>query len=165
MTNLTSTAPAVFNALYELFATAGQAYSPPVAVFHSEVVQYEPASYVLLKGVANHQFQIAALGSYANEETYEVEGEATVLGGDVDPQSVLVATYALFQAVVMSPVIANNGIGGNPLVVDVSPSSLIWIVPSYARYSGEPGAFSDGAGGFAGCVEWAFSINARLAVA
>lgn len=165
MSNLTSTVPGAFSAMHGLLSAAGEALDPKVPVFHTELVQNEPASYVLLKGIENHSFDIAALGSYAHEETYDIVGVATVLQGNVDAQAVLVRTWALYQAVVMTPVVENRGALGTPVLgSDGAAQGRLWVAPNYARYSGEPGSFGGGMAGFAGTVEFAYTIKARITV-
>ena len=166
MSSLTSTAPAAFNQLYTLLAAAGATQNPAVSVFSQELVQYEPASYVLLKGIENHRFEWAALGSYAQYETYDIVGEATVFQGNIDPQTVIVATYNVFQDIVMSTVLANSGsipAGSGPVLgsAALQAAGLMWIIPGFARYTGEPGTMN-GAAGFAGTVEFSYSLKARI---
>ena len=163
MSNLTSTVPFAFNALYNLMNTAGLAQNPPVTVLNQEVVQYEPGSYVLLEGVENHLFNIAALGSYAHEEVYDIHGIATYLQGDVDPATVITKTWAIYQAVVMTPVVSNRGANGQ-YVLGLTANEPAWIVPQEARYTSSPGDFGGGMAGFQGMIEFRFSLKARITV-
>lgn len=171
MSNLTSTVPGAYDAWYNLLKNAGAAQSPAVTVMAQELVQYEPGSYVCLgdtpsglKAVQNHRFELAALGSYAMYETYQFCGYATVVQGDVDPETVLSKTWTLYQNVVMSTVVANRGANGAQVLGSAAPVSLEWIVPEDANYTGYPGNFGGGSAGFQGIVEFCYSLKARITV-
>jgi hypothetical protein len=165
MSNLTSSVPGAFNAFYNLLVTAGQTQSPQVPVFHTELVGDIPLSYVVLTGVENHEFEFAALGSYAQYETYEIVGEAVVFQGGTDTVGVLTATWSLYQNVVMSTVVANRGQpGGNQILGSTAPTSLEILVPSYARYSGQPGNLAGGLAGVLGTVQFSYYVKARITV-
>lgn len=166
MSNLTSTVPGSFNALYALFAAAGAALDPAVPVFHSEVLagQQTQNGYVLLAGVENHKFTLAALGSYAYYEQYDMIGSVGYFQGGPDPlavvQAVLARTWGIYQDVVMTPVVLNRGANGTYVLGNAAPTSLTYIEPVAAEYVG--GAEDDG---FAGEVQFRYFIKSRITVA
>ena len=164
MSNLTSTVPGAFNALYGLIATAAAAQAPPIDSFHTEITQqYEPASYVLLATVENYVIEPAAVGSYAFYEEYDLCGQVSVLQGDTDAQTVLVAAWALYQSLVVTPVVQNRG-QGTPVLGSSAPAGLVDVIPVSAGYAGEPGQLAGGIGGFAGTVSFGVRVRARLTV-
>ncbi len=170
MSNLTSTAPAAFDTLLSLLTTAAAAYTTPTTVFDSEIVQYEPSSYVLLNGmIENHSYEWASLGNFAFYETYDISGYVSVFQGNVDPKTVRDATYALYQTVVQTTVIQNSGTWQATLHTVLSPdltaAGLNWIIPKYARFDSQPGAAPNGGPeGFVGKVDFAYSLHARITV-
>jgi hypothetical protein len=175
--NLTSSVPGAFDAFYKLLAAAGAAQSPSVAVIAQALQQYEPGSYVCLgetpsgrRPIESYQMRPAALGSYAMTETYEFWGYATVLQGDVDPETVLSRTFGVFEGVVMQTVVSYDGghgsIGGygSQILGPNAPTSLQQIVPLDGAYTGTPGSFGGGSGGFQGVWEFGFELMARVSV-
>lgn len=165
MSNLTSSQPAAFDAFLALLTTAGAAANPVVTVLDSEVVQYEPAAYLVLTGFERHRFDDAALGSFAFYEDYEICGYITYLQGNVDPKAVRDTTFALYQSVVMTTVVTNRGQpSGNPVLGPSAPTSLEWIIPTRAEYTSGPANFSGGAAGFFGQIDFAYHVKARLTV-
>jgi len=167
MSSLTSTVPGAFNALYNLLVAAGNAQNPKIPVFHSEVLagQLTQNGYVLLRGVQNHRLDLAALGSYAHYECYEICGCVDYYQGGPDPLSmveqVLDQTWAIYQEVVMSTVVANRGAaGGAPVLGSSAPTQLTYVLPICAEYTGAP----SGDAGFAGQVEFRYEIKARITV-
>lgn len=163
MSNITSSAPTAYAALLGLITAAASAQDQPVSVFPFELEQYEPASYVLLTGIENHQFDIETL-NYAFLEHYDIVGIATVLQGDVDPSGVLAATYALYQDVVQTVVVENRGGPAGVLGVTEADGGPLLIVPGYARYTGSPASFGGGTGGFQGTIEFSYHLQAYLNV-
>lgn len=165
MSNLTATVPGTFDALYALFAAAGAALDPVVPVFHSEVLtgQQTQNGYVLLAGVENHKFTLAALGSYAYYETYDICGSAAYFQGGPDPttlvQAVLAKTWSIYQDVVMTPVVLNRGADGTYVLGDAAPVSLTYVEPVAADYTGAAVE-----GGFAGEVQFRYFIKSRITV-
>ena len=164
MANLTTTQPGAFDAFLALLTTAGNAQNPKVTIFDSEVLSYEPGSYVELLGFANHEYQVAALGSFAQYEEYEICGTATYLQGNTDAKAVRDATFTLFQNVVMATVVANRGANGTQVLGSSAPAALEWIIPRYAKYTASPGNFGGGQSGFQGSIDFAFGIHARITV-
>jgi hypothetical protein len=169
VSNLTSTVPSAFNSLYGLLVAAGNSQSPVIPVYHTVLGPYEPDQYVVLgqtpsgrRAVENHQFELAALGSYAQYETYVINGYVTYFQGNVDQQTVMTSAWALYQNVVMSTVVANRGSGGFVLADSSNPVS--WMLPEFAEYTGEPGTSSDGIDGFVGTIEFGLSVKARITV-
>lgn len=171
MANLTSTVPGAFNTLYTLLAAAGAGQSPPIPVFHSEIIrgQYTQGGYVLLESVQDHEFEIAALGSYAQYETYDIHGSVSYYQGGPDPvtlvEAVLNQTWSIYAAVVMTTVVANRGVPGQPVLGSGGPVQLLEIVPKFANYSGAPADIGGDASGFVGTVEFAYWLKGRLTVA
>ncbi len=165
MSNLTSTQAGAFDALLGLLQVAGAAQSPPVQVLDSVVLQYEPAAYVILEAIEQHEFDIAALGSYAFEETYELCGCTTYAQGDIDYRSVRDKTFSIHEAVVQATVVTNRGANQTPVLGSNAPSTLVWIVPVWQRYSAAPANFSGGAAGVAGTIEWRYQVKARITTA
>ena len=171
MANLTSSVPGAYDAFYNLIKTAGSTQSPPVTVMAQELQQYEPGSYVCLgetpsghKAVENHRWEFGGTG-WVWYETYDFCGYATVLQGDVDPETVLAATWTLYQNVVMTPMVLNRGANGTNVLGSASPASLSFITPTDANYTGVPGNFSGGMAGFQGIVEFCYSVKARITTA
>lgn len=168
MSNLTSTVPGAFNALYNLLVAAGDAQNPTIPVFHSEVLLGVDVNngYVLLEKVENQRIDLAALGSYAQYETYDICGTVTYQLGGPDPttmaEDVLNGTWSIYQNVVMSTVVANRGGNGVPILGSQAPTALQWILPDRAEYTG--GAASGDVGGFVGVIEFVCSLKARLTV-
>lgn len=161
MANNTSTAPLAFNTVYSLLEAAGAAQSPAVPVYHSELLQREPATYVLLKSIEGHRWEWSSLGSFAFEEDYDIVGYATYLQGNVDPQTVLTDTYGVFQNVVQATIIQNRQ---PPISAACQNAGVLEIIPGYSRYSAEPGSFGGGVGGFLGKVEFSYHVRARVTV-
>ena len=162
MANLTSTAPGAFAEALTLITAAGAKQSPPVSVFGQELLQYEPNTYVVLTGIENHRWEWAALGSYAFYEYYDIVGYCTIWQGNVDPATIIADTYALFEDVVHSTIVANRA---PPLSASLQSSGLLEILPGYARYTGEQGVDAQGGPmGFFGKVEFSYSCKARVTV-
>lgn len=173
MSNLTSTVPGAFNALYNLLATAGNGQSPSIPVFHSEVMRDQQLQngYVLLEQVENHRMTPAALGSYAFYETYDFCGCVVFYQGGPDlvtmAETVLSQTWSIYQNVVVTTVINNAGVpayGGGPVLGSAAPAALEVIVPAVAAYTGGPGQMEGGASGFIGEVSFRYSLKARITV-
>lgn len=166
MANLTSTQQEAFDTLLSLLQTAGAAQNPAVEVFDSELVQYEPATYVMLTGLENHHFDWAALGQFPFYETYDITGIATVFQGDVDPKGVRDATFSLYENVVQTTVVANSGSWATQNGYVLSPSlmtaGLYMIVPTYVRYSSGPAEMASGESGYSGTIEFAYTLKARI---
>lgn len=173
MSNLTSSVPGAVTAFYNLLVAAGAAQSPSASVFMDALGQDEPNSYVCLgstpsgkKMVESHEFHLAALGSLAQEETYEVWGYASVWAGDFNPQQRFADTWALYQNVVMTTYTKYSGgfgsLGGigSPILGSQAPTSLVSMECILAEYTG----LSDGQG-FAGIVEFGYALKARITVA
>jgi hypothetical protein len=176
VSNLTSSVSGAFDAFYNVLVTAGNAQNPPVPVIAQEVTQYEPGAYVCLgtttpsgrKPIENHRYEPAALGSFAFYEDYEFHGYATVFAGDVDPETVLSKTWTVYQNVVMQTAVTYSGSfpsGGGQILGSAAPTTLEWFIPQEANYTGYPGMFPGGVGGFQGVVEFGFALRARLTVA
>lgn len=163
-TDLLSSAPAAYSALLGLVQTAAAALSPPVAVIQFELEEYVPGSYVLLTGIENHRFEWEALGSFLQKETYSLSGRCSVYVGDSPnspsstvPTDVMTATYTLFQAAVMTPVITNHGV---PILgVDSVPAPYM-LLPEFARYNSGPGFLRGGQAGWYGEIAWSYSLSA-----
>ncbi len=162
MANLTSTAPSAFNTLYGYLVTAGAAQSPAIQVFHTQLLQEEPNSYVILTGIENHRFEWAALGSFAFYEWYDIVGYATVWQGNTDEQTVLTDTYALFQNVAQTTEVSYRS---PPLSAALQSAGLLEVLPGYARYSGQQGQNIRGEPmGFFGRIDFSYSCYARISV-
>lgn len=171
MANLTSTVPGAFNALYNLLVTAGNAQSPAIPVFHSEVLQGQMTQngYVLLDRVENHRYEWGALGSFAFYETYDICGEVVYYQGGPDPvtlvESVLNQTWATYQNVVMTTVVANRGEGGPQVLGSAAPAALEYIIPTTAEYAGGPSNMDGSPSGFIGTVSFSYELKARITTA
>lgn len=171
MANLTSTVPGAFAALLGLITDAASAQDAPIQVFDQALTMAEPASYVCLgitpsgrKPIENHRFTPAALGSFAQNEDYELCGYVTVMQGNVDPITVLTATWNLYQTCVMSPVVENRGTAGNQVLGPDAPNQVEWVLPMEGDYFGTPAEIDGGAAGFQGTVEFCVGVHARLTV-
>lgn len=167
MSNLTSTQPGAFDAFLSLLTSAGAAQNPAVPVFDSEILTYEPGSYILLKGFdGHHRFFNPDLGSFAFYEEYTLCGCATYLQGNIDPKTVRDTTFSLYQNVVMTTVIQNSGrIGSNPVLGSSAPAALEWIIPSSANYWQAPGNFGGEEQGIMGAIDFEFTVQARITTA
>jgi hypothetical protein len=167
LSNLTSTQPAAFDALLSLLTAAGATQSPVIPVFDTELVQYEPTAYVLLKGYDAHNFfRSAALGSFAFEETFSLQGCVTYFQGNIDPKTVRDKTWSIFQNVVMTTVVTNRGApAGNPVLGVSAPTELEWVIPEYARYTSSPGSMNGVEEGFQGSIDFSFQVFARITTA
>ena len=170
MTNLESSVPGAFNAMYGLLATAGALQTPAVPVFHSEILQYEPSTgCVLLQGVEQHRFEWASLGPFDFYETYDICGHAEYFQSGEDPvamaEAVLNQTWAIYQAVVMSTVVVNRGQPGGQVLGSAAPLSLEVIIPADANYAAQPASVGGSADGLLGVVEFRFSVKARITTA
>jgi hypothetical protein len=147
MPQLTSTVPAAFDALVDLVTAAAP---PGVFVAESELVQYEPATYVELTTVANHTYQVASLGTYAFYENYEIQGVVRVFRGDYNPREARTDAWAAYQSIVVSTVIANKTLGDLVLAVElVAANSTCEITAN---------------GGTQCLIEFAVALEARLTV-
>ena len=171
MSNLISTVPGAFNALYGLLAAAGQEQSPPIPVFHTEVISGEELQngYVLLRAVDGHNFDPAALGSYAFYETYDVCGEVVYYQGGPDPitmaTDVLNQTWSIYQNVVMTTAVLNRGANGEQVLGDAAPEAVEWCIPVSGEYTGEPGTIGAGQDGLIGTIEFRYNVKARITTA
>ena len=174
MANLQSTVPGSFNALYNLLVTAGNAQTPAVPVFHSEVLQgqFTQNGYVLLDRVENHHYEWGALGSFAFYETYDICGEVVFYqgGGAATDlvEAVLNQTWTTYQNVVMATVVENSGSiasGGGPVLGSAAPAALEQIIPADANYTGQPAEMDGAASGFIGTVAFTYSLKARITTA
>lgn len=162
--DLVSSVPGVYEALLTLVEAAGAAQKPaPVNVFPFELGTYEPGSYVTVEGVENHEFEWETIGVFSQIEHYDLVGKATVFTGDTVTSGtvatdVLMQTYGLFQACVMTPVMSNRTM---PLLGTTGPSPYL-MLPGYARYSGEPGFVDGKPAGWVGMLQWCFHFDAFL---
>lgn len=163
MANLVSSVPATFSSLLSLIQEAGDTQSPAVPVFGFALAQAEPASYVLLNGVENHNYMPETLGNFGQQETYDITGIASVFSGSASPDDptvttdVMTETYALFEAVVMAPVVTNR--------LTIAPGGIgqPWrVLPGPVRYSSGPGIVGGGTGGWAGLIEFTFHFAAQI---
>lgn len=170
MSNLTSTVPGAFNAMYGLLNTAGAAQSTPIPVFHSEVLSGEETQngYVLLGGVERHDFDPAALGSYAFYENYDIVGCVVYYQGGPDPlnmvEEVLTTTWSIYQNVVMTTLVTNRGANGNPVLGSSAPAALEWCIPVEASYTAGQGQVGV-ATGWQGVVDFRYNLKARITTA
>ena len=165
MSNLTSSVPGATDALLSLLTTAAAGMSnPPVQVFDSELIQYEPAAYVLFAGVDSYEIELAALGSYAHYENYDLCGRVSYLQGNVDPKTIRATTWSIFQTVVMGTIITNRGTNGQQVLGSSAPTSLQWVLPGPATYRGEPVEFGSGQAGFGGTIDWCVHVRSRITV-
>jgi hypothetical protein len=173
MSNLTSAVPGAFAAFYSLLSTAGGMLNPPVSVIPQALNEYEPGSYVVLgetpsghKPIEKHTFSPASLGSLNQYEEWEFWGYCTVFEGDFDPETRLSDTWALYQNVVMTTYVSHDGgngsIGGpgSPILGSNAPVTLTRMLPVEADYTGVPTKT-----GFAGVVEFCYSLQSRITVA
>jgi hypothetical protein len=158
--DLVSTAPGVWIALLGLVEAAAAAQTPAVSVFPYELAEYEPASYVIVGDILNHGWVPESLGTFSQVESYDIVGAATVFSGDspgLKPSvvsTVLSATYSLFQACVMTPLMSNRTIP----ILGATPSPY-QMLPGFARYSAGVGDVG-GTEGWYGRIDWAFSFEA-----
>lgn len=163
MSNVTSTAPAVYAAFYNLVSAAAAAQTPAVPVLVGDLEQYEPATFVLITGLENHIYTTEALNYSAFLEEYDICGIVSVVQGDVDPVTVNAATYAVYQSVVMATVVANAGMAGSGVLgVPAASGGPNSIVPGYARYTATPGNFGGGQAGFQGTITWSYRVQGYL---
>lgn len=166
MSNLLSTQPAVFDALLGLLQAAGATQDPPIAVLDTAVTQYAPSTgYVLLEGIEEHQFDIAALGSYAFYETYDICGRTQYAQGaeaNSDWKTIRDKVFTIHQNVVQDTVVANRGANQTAILGDSAIATLTWIIPVFQRYT--PQATSN-AGLWLGDIEWRYNIKARISTA
>lgn len=148
MAQLTSTAPAAFDALFDLLTTA----AAPSGTFvqESELQQYEPATYIELSSIVNHKYEVASLGTYAFYETYEIQGVLRVFRGDFNPKQARLDAWAAYQSIVISTVIANKTLS----------DLVLAIVPIHANSTCEVTSL----GGVQCLIEFAFALEARLTV-
>jgi hypothetical protein len=169
VSNLTTTQPAAFDALLGLLQAAGAAQppgNPPIAVLDTAVTQYAPSTgYVLLEAIEQHEFDIAALGSYAFYETYDICGRTQYVQGvtgNSDWQVIRDQTFLIHESVVQATVVANRGANQTKVLGTQAPNQLLWIVPTYQRYTPQP---SNSAGLYIGNIDWRFSLKARITAA
>lgn len=174
MSQLQSTVPGAIQAFYGLLSTAGAQQSTPVEVFVGSLNEREPNQYVMLgdtptgrKLVQNHRLDVAALGSGALYENYELWGFVTSWHGGWDVVSRISEAWATFQAVVMGTYInywgGTGSLGGigSPVLGSSAPAALEEIVPITAEDISGP--LPENAG-YAGSVEFGFSLKARLTI-
>lgn len=161
--DLVSTAPGVYTALLGLVQAAAAAQTPAVTVFAFEIGQYEPATYTTVHAIENQTWDWAYLGTYTQYETFDIAGCTAVYSGDspnTNPSvasTVLNATYQLFQATVMTPVMSNRTI---PILG--GPSNVIEMTPNYSRYTAGPGNMGESQAGWSGEIEWSFAFKANV---
>lgn len=161
--DLVSTAPGVYSALLGLVQAAAVAQSPPVSVFAFELGQYEPGSYVTVHAIENHQWDPETIGTFSQREGYDVCGCATVFTGDSPATNapvattILAQTYALFQALVMTPAMSNRVI---PILG--ASTDVFQMLPGFSRYSAGPGNMAGGEAGWVGILEWSFHFDALV---
>ena len=166
MANLTSTQSGAWDAMLGLLQTAATGTSnPTVAVVDSYLLQYEPACYVILSSIEQHTFDIAALGSYAFEETYQLCGQTTYLQGNTDVKTVRDTVFSVHESIVQTTLVANRGQNGIPVLGSSGPAALLWCIPAFQRFTMSPANFSGGASGVQGTIEWAYEVKARITTA
>lgn len=174
MTTLTSTQDGAHDALYALLSAAGASQSPAVPVYDTFLLPGEiPPTYVILwgtqpsseygpEGDPDEDLEIAALGSFAFYEKFTLYGQLRYFSGGIEAAPVRDAAWALFNAVVMGPVVDNHGQNGTPVISSSAPAQLEYIVPTYARYRVVPGNQGGGSSGFQAVIDWAFELQARI---
>ncbi|HEY1690064.1 MAG TPA: hypothetical protein VGF95_14510 [Solirubrobacteraceae bacterium] len=162
--DLVSSVPGIVKAFLGLTKTAAEEQEPTVPVFAFQLGQYEPAGFVILERVVGPRFAWETIGAFSQREVYELQGKATVFSGDspaTNPalfEQVMTETYALFQAVVMTPVMSNRTM---PILGTEGPSPFE-MLPQEAHYEAGPAEMAGGQAGFYGQVEWAFQFSALL---
>jgi hypothetical protein len=164
MTTITSTAPASYAALWGFVSTAAAAESPPVYTAQYELLEYQPASYILFTGIFDHVFDIEAMG-YQWIESYELQGYCTVFTGDAGenvPTDIMSKTYSLFTDIVMKSVVENRGGNGIPVLGITGDPHPFEIKLGYAHYQGTPGNIGGSQAGWQGKLDWSFSLRAYL---
>lgn len=163
MADLVSTVPAVYDALLGLVHAAAAAQNPQPGVFAFELGEFEPGSYITVHAIENHQWSPESMGSFSQEEHYDICGTATVFTGsspNTDPTvatSILVATYTLFQACVMTPLMSNRTMP----ILGATPSPY-QMLPGYTRYTAGVGTVGDRPSGWFGLLEWSFHFDAYI---
>lgn len=165
MSNLTSAQTGAFDAMLELLGTAGAAHEPAIAVLDTAVESYEPSSgYVLMEALEQHEFNIAALGSFAFYEVFYICGHTQYAQGittNADWKTIRDQTFAIHQAVVQATIVANRGANQTPILGPQAPVELQYIVPTFQRYTPQA---TDKAGLMVGDIEWRFQLKARITV-
>jgi hypothetical protein len=163
---LPSTAPAVYAAFFTASREAAELQEQPVNVFPFALELFEPAQYVLITEIANHNWEWESIGSFTQRERYEIRGAATVFRGDDianNPEiavNVLEETYSVFNECVMRPLMSNR----NEPILNVKgvQASPFLMLPEFTRYSAGAGQLGGGPGGWYGRLDWAFSFEALV---
>lgn len=165
MTDLTSTQPGAFDAFLALLGAAGANQDPAIPVLDTAIEQYIPSTgYVLVEALEQHEFNIAALGSFAFYEDYFICGRtqyAQGLATNADWKVIRDQTFAIHEAVVQTTLVTNRGADGTPVLGTQAPSEIQFAVPVFQRY--QPQA-TDKQGLMVGDIEWRFAVKARITV-
>lgn len=162
--DLSLSAPYAYEAVYTLLQAAGQAQSPVVPVELGEILNYEPATIVLVNSIERHTIDIETLGTYSQIESYSITGYTSYYQGNTDVAGVTTQTWNVYQSVVMQTIVNNRGQGGVPVlnIPDGTPSPF-QVLPEYARFQIGPGVFRNGQqGGIHGVIEWSFACKAYI---
>lgn len=166
--DLVSSAPGVFEGFASVISTACAAQNPIVSFFPFELGQYEPATYVLLHGIENHQWVIEDT-IYGHQEHYDIVGSVIVFTGTGVADSPAVTTtvmntaYSTFQACVMQQFVANK----NEPIMGFSGSSNgpYQTFAGYTRYTASVGHTANGEPwGWEGVIDFSFHFDAYIYV-
>ena len=170
MSDTVLTAPGIFSAALGLIQTAASTYSsPPPTVFPFELGQYEPAVYITVHDISPVSL-VAEDTSYGFQEHYDLEGECVYWTGTGVSDSptvttdAMTATWALYQACVMTPMVSHRTIPilGYSASASGSPGPYQMLLRS-ATYTARPGMDAKGTPwGWTGIIAWQFHFDALL---
>lgn len=164
--NLISTAPTSYERLLKLVEEAAEEQnktsSAKVLVFPFETGPYEPSQFVTVEGIEHVGWRWESIGSFSHIEEYEIFGTATSFTGDTVTSlgiatGIMKETYALFENLVMKPVMSNRTapvLGGSEHVYLMEPRRQM--------YKPAPGVIDGKPGGWVGTVEWSFFFAAYV---
>jgi hypothetical protein len=163
MTDVVSSVPGIYKALFSLIEkAAGEQESAP-AVFPWELKQYEPRSYIVVSGIKGPRFEWHAI-PYQQEEHYSIFGKVSVFTGEAQTPNTEVAVaameevWSLFNACVMTPVVSNVKA---PFLGTTGPTPQI-MLPEEADFNAGVGIIANGPAGWQANIDWSFSFAAIL---
>lgn len=158
-----SSVPGIYEGLLKLIREAAEEQSQPVSVFPAALAQFEPARYIIVGPIKGPRYDWHAIPLQL-EETYEIQGKATVFSGDSAATNqtlaaeVLTETFELLGACVMGPAIANRDA---PTFGTSGPNAQV-MFPIEANYEAGLDVIAGQPGGWGGVIDWALTFKAII---
>jgi hypothetical protein len=158
-----SSVPGIYEGLLKLIREAVAEQSQPVGVFPAALAQFEPARYIIVGPIKGPRYDWHA-HPIQLQETYEIQGKATVFSGDSPATNealaaeILTQCFDLFGECVAGPAIANRDA---PTFGTSGPNAQV-MFPVQADYTAGLDIMAGQPGGWGGIIDWALTFKAII---